>query len=376
MPNSASFSAYSVDELLQHYRQISAFRPTIGILFSSIALDIPKLVAAIGPEGIPVFGCSTAGEIHVEGDADPFHDQSAVCCFMDFDPALFRISLFEREDDTSSTLGQRIGEWGSGQFSKPAFIIAIAGLKNDGEAIVRGIQEAAGKQVPLFGGMAGDDGQLKDTMVYSSDRISHDGAVVLVFDADKVDVVGIASSGWVGIGAEMMITSSEENVVNTINGRPATEVFKEYLNVKDDALQQLGINFPLQICRPDGTEVLRTFLSVDFSKGSLTFAGSVPQGSLVRFSSSFGYETIEEAIHELENYHTGHPHASLLLLFSCIARYRVAGTMAADEVLMASRLWNAPLTGFFTYGEIGPNRLGSSDFYNETLSLVLISLRK
>ena len=376
MPNSTCFSADSADELLQHYRQISAFRPTLGILFSSIALDIPKLVAAIGPEGIPIFGCSTAGEILVEGDADPFHDQSAVCCFMDFDPALFRISLFKRGDDTSFTLGQRIGAWGSGQFSKPAFIIAIGGLKNDGEAIVRGIQQAAGSQVPLFGGMAGDDARMEETLVFNENQVSCDGAVVLVFDTDKVDVAGTASSGWVGIGAEMMITSSEGNIVNTINGRPATEIFKEYLNVKDDELQQLGINFPLQIRRPDGTVVLRTFLSVDFSKGSLTFAGSVPQGSLVRFSSSFGYQTIEQAVRELEEYHAVKPHASLLLLFSCIARYRVAGPRAADEVLTASRLWHAPLAGFFTYGEIGPNRLGTCDFYNETLSLVLISLRK
>ncbi|MDO9034231.1 MAG: FIST N-terminal domain-containing protein [Methanoregula sp.] len=376
MLHTSCFSAFSADELIDKYRQISSFRPTIGIIFSSIALDIPDLVAAIRPEGIPVLGCSTAGEILVEGEAEPFLDQSAVCCFMDFDPALFRISLFERGEETSFTLGQHIGKWGSRQFSKPAFIIAIAGLKNDGEAIVHGIQEVAGTKAPLFGGMAGDDGLLKDTIVFSGDRISHDGSVVLVFDADRVDVFGIASSGWVGIGAEMMITSSEGNTVHTINGRPATDVFKEYLDVKDNDLQQIGINFPLQIRRPDATEVLRTFLSVDFPSGSLTFAGSVPQGSLVRFSSSFGYQTIEQAVRELEAYHADHPHASLLLLFSCIARYRVAGSMAADEVLTASRLWNAPLAGFFTYGEIGHNRLGTCDFYNEALSLVLISLRK
>jgi hypothetical protein len=376
MLHSACFSAASADELMEKYRQIRSFQPTLGIVFSSIALGIPDLVAALGPEGIPVFGCSTAGEILVEGESDPFHDQSAVGCFLDFDPALFRISLFERGEDPSFLLGRHIGEWGLGQFPKPAFIIAIAGLKNDGEAIVLGIQQAAGRSVPLFGGMAGDDALMEDTLAFTGDRISHDGAVVLVFDADKVDVLGIASSGWVGIGAEMRITSSEGNTVYTINGRPATEVFKEYLDVKDEELQQIGINFPLQIHRPDGTDVLRAFLSVDFSSGSLTFAGSVPQGSLVRFSSSFGYQTIEQAVRDMREYHAVHPQASLLLLFSCIARYRVAGSMAADEVFTASRLWNAPLAGFFTYGEIGLNRLGTCDFHNETLSLVLISLRK
>jgi hypothetical protein len=375
MPRTACFTVYSADELVEKYRQITRFRPTLGIIFSSVALDIPGLAAAIRPEGIPVFGCSTAGEILAGGEEPPFNDQSAVCCFLDIDPALFRIARFERTGNTSFALGEQVGAWGSGEFSHPAFIIAIAGLKNDGEAIVRGITGAAGKPVPIFGGMAGDDARLEDTLVFTEDGVCHDGAVALVFDADRVEVAGIASSGWVGIGAEMTITSSEGNTVYTIDNRPTTEVFREYLGVKDHDLPQIGINFPLQIRRPDGTMVLRTFLSGDFSRGSLTFAGSVPEGSRVRFSSSFGYQTIEQAIREIGELHADHPRASLLLLFSCIARYRVAGSQAADEVLSAFRIWNAPLIGFFTYGEIGCNRAGTCDFYNETLSLVLISLR-
>jgi hypothetical protein len=376
VPDASCFTATSARELMENYRQIQSFRPTIGFIFSSIAAGIPDLVAAMRHEGIPVFGCSTAGEILAGKDGDPFHGQSAVCCFLDFDPALFRVSLVDRGEDTSFALGERIGRWGCSQFSRPAFIIGIAGLKNDGEAIVRGILSAAGRPVPLFGGMAGDDALQKDTMVFTGDGISHDGAVALVFDADRVDVLGIASSGWTGIGADMRITSAEGNTVYTINGRPATEVFREYLDVKDEELLPLGINFPLLIRRPDGTEVLRAFMIVDFKKGALTFAGSVPQGSTARFSSSFGYQTIENAIGELEAFHADHPRADLLLLFSCLARYRVSGPMAADEVLAAARLWQAPLAGFFTYGEIGHNRLGTCDFYNETLSLVLIRLRE
>lgn len=376
MPRTASFTVYSADELVERYRQITRFRPTLGIIFSSVALDIPALVESIRPEGIPIFGCSTAGEILAGGEETaPFNDMSAVCCFLDIDPALFRIARFDRNGDSSLALGERVGAWGSGQFSRPAFILTIAGLKNDGEALVRGITSAAGKPVPIFGGMAGDDARLEDTLVFTDNGVSHDGAVALVFDTDKVEVAGIASSGWVGIGAEMTITSSDGNTVYTIDNRPTTEVFREYLDVKDRDLPQMGINFPLQIRRPDGSMVLRTFLSGDFSKGSLTFAGSVPEGSRVRFSSSFGYQTIEQAIHEIGAFHANHPHASLLLLFSCLARYRVAGSQAADEVLSASRIWNAPLVGFFTYGEIGCSPGGTCDFYNETLSLVLISLK-
>jgi hypothetical protein len=38
------------------------------------------------------------------------------------------------------------------------------------------------------------------------------------------------------------------------------------------------------------------------------------------------------------------------------------------------RLWNVPMVGFFTYGEIGRNAGGATDFHNETC--VLVALRE
>ena len=114
-------------------------------------------------------------------------------------------------------------------------------------------------------------------------------------------------------------------------------------------------------------------MAVDSKTGALTFAGSVPQGSRVRFSSSFGYETIKKTIDDLERYHEHHSRADLALLFSCMGRHRAAGTMVNDEIQKAHELWNVPLIGFFMYGEIGPNMHGSCDFHNESFSLVLIS---
>ena len=171
---------------------------------------------------------------------------------------------------------------------------------------------------------------------------------------------------------DMVVTSSEGNVVYTINDRPATDIYKDYLNLNGEALQKLGVTFPLLARRPDGTEVIRTFLSVDTGRGSLTFAGSLPQGAKVRFSSSFGYEIIEKSIREMEDFHAEHPRADLVLLFSCYARRIAAGSMLADETQAASALWNVPVIGLFTYGEIGNNRMGECDFYNETLCIALI----
>jgi len=373
MPQSFCFSADSAAEVSEGIRNVTGFRPTLGIIFSSVSLDIPGLAAEISLAGFPVFGCSTSGEILKEADEDLVLEQSAVCCLLDIDPSVFSAVLFEKGEDSSFDFGRRIGTRGKETFANPAFIVTISGLKNDGEALVRGIESVSPPGTRIFGGIAGDDGKFSKTYVFTHTGCSANGASVIILDRSRVDVNGLATSGWVGVGAEMVITSSEGNVVHTINNRSPVELFKEYLHVKDEELQDMAISFPLLVGRPDGSEVLRTFLSIDFATGSLVFAGTVPEGARVRFSSSFGHEIIEKSVRDITGWHSDHQHADLILLFSCTARHHVSGPMIAEEISTASDLWNAPLIGLFTYGEIGHNVSGTCDFYNETLSLVTLT---
>jgi hypothetical protein len=62
MSHSFCFSADSAGEISERIRNFSDFHPTLGIIFSSIALGIPDLASKISFIGFPVFGCSTAGE--------------------------------------------------------------------------------------------------------------------------------------------------------------------------------------------------------------------------------------------------------------------------------------------------------------------------
>ncbi len=373
MSPSFCFSADSASEISERIRNFSDFHPTLGIVFSSVALGIPDLASEISRAGFPVFGCSTCGEI-LKGEEDPVLEESAVCCLLDIDPSYFSVALFEKHDESSFDFGKRIGAWGKERFASPAFIVTMSGLKNDGEALIRGIESGCPPGTRIFGGIAGDDRRFSGTYVFSHTGYSGDGAAVIVFDRARVDVNGIATSGWAGVGGEMVITSSEGNVVRTINNHSAVKLFREYLQVNDKDLQEMGISFPLLVKRSDGSEVLRAFLAIDFETGSLVFAGTIPQGAKVRFSSSFGHEIIEKSIRDITSWHRQHPRADLILLFSCMARHQVSGPMITEEIATASELWNAPLIGLFTYGEIGHNRSGTCDFYNETLSLVSIEV--
>ena len=372
MPQHLCFTAFSAEEIADKFRENTRINPTLGIIFSSVSLDIPTLANPASSFNIPIFGCSTAGEILTVDEEPPMHEQSAACCFLELDPSLFSISLFERNEEDCYEFGVRIAEWGKNEFQDPAFIITVSGLTNDGDALIRGIRAASPPGTGIYGGLAGDDSQFKDTFVFSHTGFSTNGAAVLVFDRSRVKIDGLVTSGWTGVGAEMEVTSSDGNVVYTINNRPATEVVREYLGVQEENFVEVAVTFPLLLKRPDGTEVLRAALSADFSAGSITYAGTVPQGTRVRFSSSFGYETIESSIKDIKNFHSHHTLADIVLAFSCVARHYAAGSLVNDEIQAALDLWNHPLIGFFTYGEIGHNIHGVCDFYNESLSLVLI----
>ena len=307
MPRHLCFSALSVEEIENKLEERRDFSPTFGFIFSSVTLGIPKLSDTVASLNIPVFGASTAGEIlGMEGET-PVHERSAVCCFLDIDPRLFSIRLFERGDRPCFEFGVMIGEEGTRLFARPAFIIAVSGLANDGDAIVSGIRSSVPAGTPVIGGLAGDDSFFRETYVFNHEGFTTNGAVVLILDLSGVTVRNVVTSGWTGVGAEMTITSSEGNVVHTINGKPATEVLGEYLNVPDDQLIEVAVTFPLLIRRPDGSEVLRTGMSADFSTGSITFAGTVPEGAGVRFSSSFGLGD-DRTIHR--RYHAIPCHAS------------------------------------------------------------------
>jgi small ligand-binding sensory domain FIST len=372
-----TFSASSRTELLQGIRQARAdgLQPTLGILFCSVSLDIPAVAAELGEFSFPFFAASSCGEILSDAQASAVLGNSAAVALLELPPETFRIRLFNGEGLDSQALGAAIGAWGAGVFPQPAFLLAVSGIKRDGEQVVRGLCAQFPTEVPLFGGLAGDDAAFKETSTFTNDSVSRDGAVVCVLDSQRVSLAGVTTGGWVGLGAPKTVTGAEGNVLLSLDGQPALDTYKQYLGIKDEDLPGLGVEYPLQVLREDGAHVLRAVLGVDSERRALVFAGTIPLGAKVRFSSSPGFETVEYARRDFEAYPRVPVAPHLVLYFSCMARHLALGPMVEDEFRAAQRVWNAPGVGFFTYGEIGPNQSGRCDFHNETCVVALLTLK-
>ena len=362
----------SVSGFQQQYSAIigNGFSPNAAIIFASVELELEKLISFLKTTGIAVFGGSSCGEFLYNESDQVITEGALVCALLELTPGSFAIHEFNGDALSSFDLGKQVGSWATSVYAKPALFVMASGLDIDGEQIVKGIQAEAGQDITIFGGLAGDDAMFRKTYVFTGDVLDSKGIVAMTVNMEHYEVHGLATSGWVGIGADKIITRSEGNIVYTIDGEPALDVYVDYLNVKQDELPEIGVEYPLLLKKPGAPEVLRAVTNVDREKKALIFAGTVPTGAVVTFSSSPGFEIIESTRNKVHEFYLQNRETDLLILFSCMARHNALGPTISEEIDHAWENWRKPLIGFFTYGEIGSNYNAACDFHNETFTMV------
>lgn len=351
------------------------FSPTLAIVFCSITQHRNEVVDYFNAAGVDVFGSTTAGEIM---DSEVM-EKSTVVMLLNINKAHYKI-FYEASPETY-TAANNLGLFAKRSFANPSVVVISSGLTIDAEEIINGFS-AADKNIPLFGGLAGDDLTMKGSYIFTNNQETSTGLIGLVLDGDKINVKGLATSGWDNIGIEKTITKSVGNIVYTIDDEPAVDVFVKFFQFTksvDDTAEIIAQNFaqyPLQLKKENGNTVLRAPLMVDIESRALIFAGGIPQGSKVKFSVQPGFDLIEKTTERVRALKSGMPEADAIIMFSCKARHMALGPMTGDEAGMIRSIWNKPLIGFFTYGEIGTAKDSVCDFHNETCSMVILEEKK
>jgi len=348
------------------------FSPNLAMIFSSVDLDIKEILDFVEPTGVRVFGCTSCGEFAYTQENRYITEGELACVMLELDGDTFTTACFSSQGKSSFETGREAGAWARSVYSDPALLVLASGLNTDGEQLVNGLLAGAGDQTTIYGGLAGDDARFRQTWVFSEKGMDAAGVLILVLDKRHYQVNGMATSGWVGVGADKVITRSEGNIVYTIDHQPALDVYTEYLNVKVEDLPEIGVEYPLLVKKPGSMDILRAVINVDREQKALIFAGTIQQGATVTFSSSPGFEIIDYTRNRVGEFYEANPNSDLLILFSCMARHNALGPSISEEIDEAWHRWGSPLAGFFTYGEIGSNFTGACEFHNETFTLVSI----
>jgi len=355
-----------------HALNTIVFKPTVAFAFVSASFPLTRIMDLFNEQQITLFGNSTGGEILFDKETNHIGEKSAAVVLTDIPTDSFHICFVKHGSLSPYELGVEMGKQIASAFRHPSALLVSSGILMDGQALVEGVVSRTGEKMPLFGGLAGDDGRFEKTFVFTETAITDRGAMALIFNQNKIELNGMTSGGWISLGAEFTVNKAEGNTVYEINGIPALDMYMDYLNVKEDDLPAIGIEYPFMVRKADGSSLLRAITGIDKEKRSLIFAGSVLPDATVSFSTSPGFEIMENTREKIIVFHQDHKKADLMLLFSCIARHIALGPLISTEIKLASIKWKSPLAGFFTYGEIGNNDNGISSFHNQTFTLALL----
>jgi hypothetical protein len=371
-----SIKGKSPDEIQLALQQSMAdgFRPTLAVVFMPNEKDVNSVCELFDKESIAVFGASSFGQF-IDQD---FDTASIVVMLLEIRPEYFKIEFRETGSHSTKEISRLIGETGKSFFERPAFIVASGGIKTDGEKILEGIQESAGTATDVFGGMAASSLKLMDTFVFTNLKISHDGIVAIILDEEKISINGYATGGCQPVGIYHTITRSDGNVVYTIDDQPVLDLVLRYCGRGMDELKQgnamlnIASYFQIQLEREDGSTIMRTPMFANIGDGSLVFAGALPEGSRVKFSILPGFEVVDNVVAEFKEYSKNAADADALIMFSCQGREIAFGPYMSDEIDRLTKIWNAPMVGLFSFGEIGRGADGKYDFYNMTCSMAML----
>lgn len=325
-----------------------------------------------------ILGCSTAGEIA----GGTVQDNSIALAVTRFGKTCIRGAWTEVSGaGDSAAAGERL----AAQLTDPgltAVFVLSHGVEVNGTDLVHALAGALPEGVSISGGLAGDGARLASSWVLADGepRVGVVSAVGLYGDDLEVGV-GVAG-GWNDFGPDRRITRSRGNELLELDGKPALDLYKEYLGEFAADLPGSALLFPLSIRRPgeSGPSLVRTILAMDEDARSLTFAGDVPEGASARLMRT----TNERLVHSagvagstaMERVPGDRP--ALVVSVSCLGRRLLLGERSDEEVetVLEALPPGSAHVGFYSNGEIASGGCGGrSELHNQTITVTSFAER-
>jgi len=328
---------------------------------------------AANPAAI-IVGCSTAGEI-----AGPHVlDDSLVATAIQFEHTSVRCAHVQlAEGESSCAAGARLAALLRPVGLKHVLVFSD-GLAVNGSELAAGISAGLPPEVAVTGGLSGDGTRFSNTLVIPNAAPSHRCIVALGFYGERIHVGYASMGGWSPFGPERVVTRARGNILYSLDGQPALELYKKYLGEYAAQLPASGLLFPLSVRISDALmPVVRTILAINESENSLTFAGDVPEGAVVRLMKSNAEQLVagahDAAIAAMNGWRRA---PDLAILISCVGRKLVLKQRTEDEVEAVQEVLGAStvLTGFYSYGEVCPFQQGGrTQLHNQTMTITILS---
>lgn len=352
--------------------------PELFVIFAGIDHDGSGLLAglhALAP-GTPVIGCSTHGEIGPDGPSDGTVVVAAIGGPGFSVATAVATNVRGRQRDAGAEVARCVADARPGAHS--VLMLLTDGLVRDQEAILRGCYRELGASVPLFGGAAADGWRMSGAYQLGGGRVHSDAVVAAAITSDAPLSIAVRH-GWREVGEPMIVTSSSDGRVYTLDDKPALDLYLDRLGAPPDAytdaaaFTRFSMSRPLGVRRRRGLEARNLSTEVDLEGRSIGGGGATDHGSLVWAMTgdeqSIAAATDTACAQALDGL-GGHEPIGLLTM-SCAGLRAVLGEDGTRRESERLAKWaaGAPFAGFHTYGEIARIR-GIDGFHNQTLAVL------
>lgn len=344
---------------------------TCGILFCFSEMDIQGF-AALLQERLPfdVIGCTCIANMDEQGG---FHESAVTLTVLTSDscPMQAFVSGPITPDSLSGevqALFQR-GREALGGEATLAVVLPSYNLNIMLDSYTKAFNEFA-PNVPVCGGLPSYNAMGDRNLILFNGELHTDRMAALFIRGDIKPLVVIESVTGGSVESKRVVTKAKDNVVY----RVGSQTFVEYMQeldlpvanmVKGNATLTFVTN-PLllenvKIGGKGNYSFVRSLHKIDLKDGSGTAIGEIPENATLSVCSLHGSqirETSRRAMARLAELMNKTPDRrySTIMAFSCIGRYliMVPHNSAEVEGLLEKIPAGLTLSGFYTYGEIGP----------------------
>jgi hypothetical protein len=346
-------------------------RPDFVLMFASIGYDPHSLLRAVRETtgGAPLTGCSAEGTIN--GDEADESNFSVVVTAISSEELRWHNGLAVGLSADSRAVGQQVAEDLLPNLSADTIGLFVFpdGLSLYLEHFFAGLEGNLPSErfLPLWGGGAGTNVNVEPTYQYCNDEVVSDGVSYALLSGEAQTAWAI-SHALIPIGGERIVTRSQGNVIYEIDGKPATEVLKEYLPehalIEDRDWIPYAISLALLFKAPsymkDEEYVVRGVPAVRMADGSIIVETEVQEGTSIWFSSRDKQKMttgLDRMARKIKDQLEG-DQPNLVFQFECLTRGKTL--LREQEKLQLLKRFRqsvgpeAPWAGFYTIGEIGP----------------------
>jgi small ligand-binding sensory domain FIST len=322
---------YATDRVADHMSDILALcRKATGV------------VHWVGTVGLGV--CATGKEY--------FDEPAAAVMVGDFEPDSFKVFSGISSDEDIKRVELRCG----GAQAAFALVHADPTTSNVAELIVRLADKV--ESGFLVGGLTSS----RQQNLHIADRVMEGGLSGVAF-ADSVTIATRLTQGCSPIGPKHTVTGSQRNILVTLDGRPALEVFLEDIGeTLGEEIERIGglVFAGLPIKGSDtGDYLVRNLVGIDPANKLVAIGEILPPNATVMFCRRDADTAQEDMTRMLDSIRQGlYSPPRGAVYYSCLGRGpSLFGPNSEELKMIGTALRDVPLVGFFCNGEISHNRL-------------------